>query len=233
MRAVSGLTNGRALSRVRACRTRGRARAARAETDWTVSVGDEEAMSAIAELQTRCFFEPMGGLASPLNGMMEQQLRAELRDGLRRKSEYTHLSRFAALTVSDGSAVVGVVELSVQNNAAVLAELLSGTPALGTKGEYCYLASMAVDPERRRLGMASALIAAAEELARVWGFEGVALHSYTENAPAVSLYERCGYSVLAEDVHGGFAEAIPIGGKKRLLMAKQISLSEAALDGAT
>jgi ribosomal protein S18 acetylase RimI-like enzyme len=56
-----------------------------------------------------------------------------------------------------------------------------------------YVDALAVAPEFRRRGVASALLAGAEDAAKASGFDGVALDTGLHNDAARSLYERAGY----------------------------------------
>jgi GNAT superfamily N-acetyltransferase len=55
------------------------------------------------------------------------------------------------------------------------------------------LQDVAVRPEHRRRGVASALTAAAEREARSRGFDRVRLHVSARDEGAQALYRRCGY----------------------------------------
>lgn len=55
------------------------------------------------------------------------------------------------------------------------------------------LQDVAVRPEYRRRGIASALTAAAEREAGVRGFDRLRVSVGVDNAPAQTLYRRCGY----------------------------------------
>jgi ribosomal protein S18 acetylase RimI-like enzyme len=59
------------------------------------------------------------------------------------------------------------------------------------------LYSLAVDPRRRRAGVAAHLLAAAERRARARGFEAVTLEVAAANRAAVTLYRTAGYKLLA------------------------------------
>jgi ribosomal protein S18 acetylase RimI-like enzyme len=56
-----------------------------------------------------------------------------------------------------------------------------------------YVDALAVAPAARRRGVAAALLADAERVAREHGAIGVALDTGLENEPAQRLYERCGF----------------------------------------
>lgn len=52
----------------------------------------------------------------------------------------------------------------------------------------------------------------------LWQMPGTVLHVYKDNAPAVALYEACGYQVVAQDPQWQSW----FGGRPRYLMAKAI-----------
>ena len=66
---------------------------------------------------------------------------------------------------------------------------LSPTPAAGS----WYVDALAVAEDARRQGVARALLADAEAIARAEGATGVALDTGLENAAARRLYEASGY----------------------------------------
>jgi ribosomal protein S18 acetylase RimI-like enzyme len=59
------------------------------------------------------------------------------------------------------------------------------------------LYSLAVDPRRRRAGVAGRLLAAVERRARARGLEAVTLEVAAANRAAVILYRRAGYELIA------------------------------------
>ena len=63
---------------------------------------------------------------------------------------------------------------------------------LSPSGRY-YINILAVYPEYRGRGLARQLMAVAEDQGRVAGFREAALHVFSENRAAVSLYEGLGY----------------------------------------
>jgi ribosomal protein S18 acetylase RimI-like enzyme len=78
--------------------------------------------------------------------------------------------------------VVGYVRLVAKT------PLLENTHVLGIFG-------LAVSPRVRRVGIASALLDAAEVEARAWGARKLSLRVLGGNAPAQRLYERHGYVI--------------------------------------
>ena len=85
--------------------------------------------------------------------------------------------------------------------------------------EYSYISCMCVGEAWRKKGVATSLMRAAERVSRSWGFRWVALHVYESNASAVTLYQRCGYTVVDDDCSQPMEV---IQGKKRLLMTKRM-----------
>ena len=59
-----------------------------------------------------------------------------------------------------------------------------------------YISNVAVRPDCRRQGVAEALLAALEERARALLLRFVTLEVRESNAPALALYEKCGYRIV-------------------------------------
>ena len=78
--------------------------------------------------------------------------------------------------------------------AAWSATLLSYPRYAATSSE-AYVERLVVTQEHRQRGMASALLKAAEDLARKSGKETVGLHVSSDNQPALKLYETRGYEL--------------------------------------
>eukprot|EP00198_Chlamydomonas_reinhardtii_P007177 XP_001696513.1 predicted protein [Chlamydomonas reinhardtii] len=114
---------------------------------------------------------------------------------------------------SSSAKVVGVVEVSLMEERGVLGCLPPGTR------EYAYVSSMCVAPTARRRGVAQALMSAAEEQARLWGQQQLALHVYRDNTPAVQLYGGWGMAVLNTDPDW----KAWFGDRVRLLMHKRLA----------
>ena len=78
----------------------------------------------------------------------------------------------------------------------------------GSKSSTC--ASKSVRPSAAKRGIASALMRFAEELARDHSCEALRLDTGAQNIPAVSLYKKLGYCVVASaDMKVGGAVAHP------------------------
>lgn len=90
--------------------------------------------------------------------------------------------------------------------------------AAGAGETYAYVACMAVQEDFRRQGIALQLLKAAEQQARAWKQEVLALHVYKSNDVALKAYEKAGYTLLQVD---GAWRAM-LGIKQRVLMYKSL-----------
>jgi hypothetical protein len=72
-------------------------------------------------------------------------------------------------------------------------------PFPSSKPYRSYLANVAVAPEARRSGVATAIIAYSERLTKLWGFDEMWLHVNIDNPGARALYEGLGYAIVSED----------------------------------
>ena len=70
--------------------------------------------------------------------------------------------------------------------------------ALRKGGRSARIFSIAVDPRFGRRGVGSALLAAAEKYALRHERQAVTLEVRYDNAPAIALYEKCGYRPFGE-----------------------------------
>jgi ribosomal protein S18 acetylase RimI-like enzyme len=116
----------------------------------------------------------------------------------------------AAGPSSAGNTILGVIEVGVQDEADVLQHLPRGLET------YAYISSMAVASHVRRCGIGAALLQAAEQQAKLWGQDLLALHVYETNGRAMKLYESHGLANHAADP----AWRRFVGGKVRQLMVK-------------
>mmetsp|Transcript_9892 Transcript_9892/g.17802 ORF Transcript_9892/g.17802 Transcript_9892/m.17802 type:complete len:132 (-) Transcript_9892:75-470(-) len=108
------------------------------------------------------------------------------------------------------SKLIGVVEVSILQDKEVLGRLEN------IACSYAYIACMAVSPTERRSGTASALLAAAEQVAVRWDQKVAVLDVYEDNGPAFQLYEKNGYASRKFDP--GWVKFI--GRRQRLHMDK-------------
>jgi ribosomal protein S18 acetylase RimI-like enzyme len=176
----------------------------------TLEQGD---LPAVATLQAGSFHEPQ---AVPfLNSIAYNNFSAEIKDGLRKKLVMlgdTFLVLVAEMVHQKDAGVLGVVEVAVGFEQEVLQRLPLGTQS------YSYISSMAVSTEHRRMGIASALLAAAEGQAEAWKQEWCALHVYEDNGPALQLYESRGFTAAAQDPQWRRW----LGGRVRILLLKKL-----------
>ncbi len=70
--------------------------------------------------------------------------------------------------------------------------------ALRKGGRSMRIYTIAVDPRFARRGAGTALLAAAEKFARAHYRRAVTLEVRYDNAPAIALYEKCGYRLFGE-----------------------------------
>jgi ribosomal protein S18 acetylase RimI-like enzyme len=164
-----------------------------------VRFAERDELDAIAALQSDAFYEPLAPALgttvfdAPVRAYFEYDVRQTLE---RKYFPYAAQGRFAPLVIDAGeSDVVGVVEISVQRDFECM-RALEDVEGLSKTHEYAYLSCMAVDASARRRGFATALIAGGEVIAREWGFNILTLHVFAENADALRVYERAGYTVL-------------------------------------
>ena len=80
----------------------------------------------------------------------------------------------------------------------VLEHRVVGVLALGEKIETLYISSLAVSPDRRRIGIATFALNYATAIARKLRKEALELSVLKKNTSAVRLYERHGYRVEEE-----------------------------------
>ncbi|KAG2438645.1 hypothetical protein HXX76_005192 [Chlamydomonas incerta] len=216
--------------------------ATRYGTRFRVRPYTNDQYGAIIDLQSEAFhtLNPVPFL----NDFTYKRFRAEVVDALKQKTKYSDPSIFQLLVAEEapdqapeqqqqqqqeaagspgsggsssggggGGKVVGVVEVSLMEDRPVLRCLPAGTR------EYAYVSSMCVLPTARRRGVAQALMSAAEEQARLWGQQQLALHVYRDNAPAVQLYGGCGMAVVNTDPDW----KAWFGDRVRLLMHKRLA----------
>lgn len=102
------------------------------------------------------------------------------------------------------AAVASFVSLVAPNAPAVATSSSSSSsapppPPSGLRappGAVAYLSNLAVSPSARQLGVARALLAAAEREAWGWGARSVALHVGRDNAAAAGLYLSSGFRAV-------------------------------------
>ena len=132
---------------------------------------------------------------------------------MNKKLKYNPADRFVCLVVEDShGGVIGVAEVSYLDEKEVLASLPPETPG------FVYISSMAVDPSRRRQGAASALLLAAEAVAKSWSDDALHLHVFQNNTSAVDLYKYHGFQCIYQDAPW----LAKVGVRPRYLMRKML-----------
>lgn len=66
--------------------------------------------------------------------------------------------------------------------------------------ETAWLYDIRVEPEYRRAGYGTAILAAVEEMARAAGAHRLGLNVFGQNAAAINLYQRNGYEVMTQQL---------------------------------
>jgi ribosomal protein S18 acetylase RimI-like enzyme len=79
-------------------------------------------------------------------------------------------------------------------------------------GDSLYVDALAVAPDARRHGVATALLHDAEATARAQGLSGVSLDTGLDNAAGQALYEACGFERRGERRAPDERSAAAIGG---------------------
>ena len=92
------------------------------------------------------------------------------------------------------------IRAELDNENAHFLVALAGEKVLGYIGVHeivgeAYVANVAVSPKYRRFGIASVLLGEAEKGAKERGCEFISLEVRQSNVPAISLYEKRGYTV--------------------------------------
>ncbi|XP_018444200.1 GCN5-related N-acetyltransferase 10, chloroplastic [Raphanus sativus] len=178
---------------------------------------DEEEIRRVSLVQAEAFHIPL----ALFNDFFFLFFQAEVLSGLLYKLKNSPPDRYACLVAeqtsetdtSSSSSVVGVVDITVQTENAVLRHF----PGVE---EYLYVSGLAVSKAQRRKKMASTLLKACDVICYLWGFKLLALRAYEDDAAARNLYSNAGYTVVESDPPW---TSTWIGRKRRVLMTKRIS----------
>eukprot|EP00898_Chlorokybus_atmophyticus_P006692 jgi/Chlat1/7023/Chrsp56S06662 len=171
---------------------------------------------AVADIQAEAFYEKSGFelFDTALSKLFRAEVLAVLRAKLKSPPE-----RYACLVAADEESdePVGVGDVSILRDPEVCRWLPLDSD--GTRMDYAYISSMAVDARVRRCGIANALLQGMDDVVLRWGLTHAALHVYANNYGAQQLYERAGFKVIASDPVWSTEW---IGRTRRLLMLKQL-----------
>lgn len=204
------------------------------KTNNQVSCATDEDVDAIVNLQTDAFHVPMEGPLSVMDSLMKQQFNAEVLSLMRSKMRAQWPTKFqgrkpeeARYTVvvarNEGGDVVGVCDVCEAKVEQRLAQALSEKHGTAVDN-YVFVSCMAVAPEARRRGVASALLDAASELAGEWRSDGgvgsaagiIGLDVYQDNMVAIKVYEANGYTRATADPPWSWA----YGQRPRICLSK-------------
>uniref|UniRef100_A0A1D2A258 N-acetyltransferase domain-containing protein n=1 Tax=Auxenochlorella protothecoides TaxID=3075 RepID=A0A1D2A258_AUXPR len=172
---------------------------------------DSDEIYRIAYIQASCF---QTSRHVPLVGpLLYCNFAAEVLSEMRKKARTPPDYPFASLVLEERRSreVVGVVEVS----RARLQELQRSKDRAFFQA---YISSMAVEDAWRRRGGATALLEAAEGVAREWGQAEAALHVYADNGAGIALYTARGYARAAADATWLAA----VGVRPRVLLTKRL-----------
>ncbi|CAN1247167.1 hypothetical protein LINGRAPRIM_LOCUS3372 [Linum grandiflorum] len=168
----------------------------------------------VAQVQAEAFHTPV----ALFDFLFFEFFKAEVLSGLLYKLRNTTPDRYACLVAepADGSStsptkLVGVADATAARDAEVVKYLV------GVQ-EYLYISGIAVLTSFRRQKVGSVLLTACDNVARLWGFEYLALQAYADDMGARALYAKAGYRVASSDPQW-FAL---IGRRPRVLMIKRL-----------
>lgn len=134
--------------------------------------------------------------------------------------------RHSLLLAEEDSEIVGCVEVGILPSPASIAEgdvarVWSDLESVDTRIATPYIGNLAVSPARQRRGLGDRLVAAAENEARVWGADKVALHVDKRNVAAQKLYRRRGYECRV--IEPSWYPAV--GRLQRMFLAKELAIT--------
>jgi ribosomal protein S18 acetylase RimI-like enzyme len=87
------------------------------------------------------------------------------------------------------------------------------------RGPYLYLSNLAVDASYRRMGVASQLLVASEQVASMWRFRELYLHVMEDNQAARTLYLNAGYRIQQAEMSLG---TLLLGQPRQMLLRKTL-----------
>ncbi|GIL87045.1 hypothetical protein Vretimale_14180 [Volvox reticuliferus] len=124
------------------------------------------------------------------------------------------------LPPGQGSRIVGTASISLSASSPFVRRL----PSVNLPpSDAAYISNMAVDPRFRRRGVARALLAACEDVARSGARADVWLHVLEADEAARALYGGAGFVAAAKD---SWLDTLKRGGgRPRILMRRELQLS--------
>ncbi|GIL50197.1 hypothetical protein Vafri_6324 [Volvox africanus] len=118
------------------------------------------------------------------------------------------------------SRIIGAASISLSSSSSFVRRL----PSVNLPpSDAAYISNMAVDPRFRRRGVARALLAACEDVARGGGRSEVWLHVLEADEAARALYDGVGFVAATKD---SWLDTLKRGGgQPRILMRRELQLS--------
>jgi ribosomal protein S18 acetylase RimI-like enzyme len=116
--------------------------------------------------------------------------------------EYRRYRRVYQQALEDarqGRRLILLAEVEGQVVGQIIVQLGTGHPAVDDGAKTGYLHAFRVRPEHRGAGVGSSLMQEAEDQLRQRGFSQVAIAAAKDNPRARQLYERLGFSRIADD----------------------------------
>ncbi|CAN1765855.1 hypothetical protein LINPERHAP1_LOCUS9762, partial [Linum perenne] len=182
-----------------------------AQFGWRVRrmVNNPTETKEVAQVQAEAFHTPV----ALFDFVFFEFFKAEVLSGLLYKLRNSTPDRYACLVAEPAAKLkfVGVADATAARDAEVLKYLI------GVQ-EYLYISGIAVLSSFRRRKVGSVLLNACDNVARLWGFEYLALQAYADDMGARALYAKAGYRVASSDPQWFTL----IGRRPRVLMIKRL-----------
>mmetsp|Transcript_380 Transcript_380/g.962 ORF Transcript_380/g.962 Transcript_380/m.962 type:complete len:293 (+) Transcript_380:61-939(+) len=187
-----------------------------AAPDITVRGARMDDAVPLASLCTDAFFGTHRFVEGPIIFIQRAQIysRVLMQVSRRLRLEDGRECRLLVATDGESGAVCGCVDLAVHlfNERERRFELTIDEMPTG-RGTYSwqpYVASLAVQQDYRRRGIARLLMHEAEVTAKQWGYNQIMLEVAQCNEEALSFYRRRGYGLVREDSSGTGATEVTV-----------------------
>lgn len=138
-----------------------------------IRTGEERDRAFVLDLGSRTVMDSVSSMRDAIPSMT--------RVSYERLVEFVYSQPHVVLIAEDGGTPSGFLLL------------LDALPDEVSMSPQAFIAYMAVEPAMRRRGIATALLAEAERIARERGLPVLAMMVTEENQPAVHVYERAGF----------------------------------------
>lgn len=155
--------------------------------------------------------------------LLRMGIQEDLRGRLRNPAN--HQVCLVAFALQEAEGAIGPVSNLLRQDR--LAGDLVGTveiservcPLWYSRRQYLYLSNLAVDASYRRMGVASQLLLASEQVAARWRFRDLYLHVMEDNHAARKLYLNAGYRIQHAEMSLG---SLFLGQPRQLLLRKTL-----------